>query len=133
MEVKLSGGQGMIRFRALPETEGVQVLPPQDGWYLSLGDFTLTGMVDGALHAVDPDPGNLGSGPSSPVARGLALLDDWFVLEIIAKEQAADVLVNGRKLLTLTHENGAPPAGVLILANYDAKGSIDFRNIEIKE
>jgi formylglycine-generating enzyme required for sulfatase activity len=134
MEVNLEHGQGTVRFHAQPRWDGKSPFPsdsfPKDGWFLDFienqGDKH---KLDAALYAKDPANAN------TIVASGIAKLGEWFYLEIIAKDEHADVLVNGHQYIKLHHGNGrVPPAGVLSLWNTGRNDSeIAFRNIEIKD
>ena len=72
--------------------------------------------------------------------RALPSRSEWFYVEVIAKDEYTEVLVNGYKYMTLKHADNVPTAGVLSLWNngpWAGPGGIDgqiaFRNIEIKD
>ena len=132
MQVKLLRGHGTVRFHARAEAERNNQ-PSLDGWFVNFAeDITAKGMVEGQLVSVEPGKK---SGQSSSIARDFAKLDEWFFVEIIAKDRTAKVLVNGKEtVLRLTHEDFPPTAGVISLWNNGRDDAeIAFRNIEIKD
>jgi serine/threonine protein kinase len=132
VEANLSRGKGTLRFHALPLVKPIDVAPPRDGWFVNFTESsTRQGMVDLELFALLP--GQLADA-KSVTAPGVARLNEWFYVEIIAHETKAEVFVNGDKAMSLTNTDFPPTQGVICLWNNGSKGStISFRNMEIKE
>jgi regulation of enolase protein 1 (concanavalin A-like superfamily) len=149
MEVNVLHGRGFVRFHAKPRTPGPDMPPPSDGWSLALAEDA-AGNVLAELGAA-PRPDRLH--PRGEFDRLLleketadehskvvviAKRSEWFYLEIIAKDQSTELLVNGQKTMTIKHPENVPSAGVLNLLTLGERdipggGKIAFRNVEIKD
>ena len=136
MEVVLFHGQGTVRFHAEPRVLGPKPPLPKDGWFLNFVEDA-NGNVQAELLAKKPArPEDINSAHAASIAKR----SEWFYVEIIAKDEYTEVLVNGYKYMTLKHADNVPTAGVLSLWNNGARagpggidGQIAFRNIEIKD
>jgi serine/threonine-protein kinase len=117
LQAKLRRGAATIRLIA-PEHK--------HGWTLRLEADNKTGKVDGLL-TYEPNQG-------TSVVQGIANLDKWFRLEIVATDRQVEVLVNDAKGPRYALNSGfAPMDGHLSLQVLTEPHDVAFKDIEFKE
>jgi uncharacterized protein (TIGR03067 family) len=114
LQAKLKRGAAIIRLHSPGQKRG---------WTVRLVEAAETGKVDGMLEKE--------AGGAGWLDQGIAKLDEWFRMEIVAIDNEVEVLVNGKPF---TRNGGfAPPDGHIGLEVLTEPHDVAFRDIEIKE
>jgi tRNA A-37 threonylcarbamoyl transferase component Bud32 len=138
MEVKLSHGQGMLRFHAPARNAQSGEPLPVGGWFLRFSESpNVKDRVDAQLGIDIPTKGGVTGLKGLTHAFQVARLGEWFYVEISSTDQLTEILVNSKTAISAEHAKYPPPTpGVIVLWNASmapADRQIAFRNIEIKD
>jgi uncharacterized protein (TIGR03067 family) len=128
MEVNLHRDSGRIYFRTPPGFEPSD----RESWKVWYVEFAQNG--NQVKESIGYPPVRLGITQMVEFKGGPPLTcGEWFLLEIIAKDESTEVRINDNIIYTYQHTNLVPSAGVLCLSHGGDNAPIEYRNLEVKD